>query len=170
MDNNNQANYTGKPDKTIKRYLRHDFTDADRLGISKDLAEANLQKARIEDEKKSVNSDFKSRIDRIDADINKLAQALASDFEMRNVECHVYYNKPNKGLKTIINAETSEVVSVEKMSPEEAQMTFDETEKADSPDIEGENPNAPALPEPDGEEPIDIDDDEDEGGDEDETK
>ena len=168
MDNNNQANYTGKPDKTIKRYLRHDFTDADRLGISKDLAEANLQKARIEDEKKSVNSDFKSRIDRIDADINKLAQALASDFEMRNVECHVYYNKPNKGLKTIINAETSEVVSVEKMSPEEAQMTFDETEKAQSPDIEIEKPNA--LPEPDGEEPIDIDGGEDEGGDEDEAK
>ena len=168
MDNNNQANYTCKPDKTIKRYLRHDFTDADRLGISKDLAEANLQKARIEDEKKSVNSDFKSRIDRIDADINKLAQALASDFEMRNVECHVYYNKPNKGLKTIINAETSEVVSVEKMSPEGAQMTFDETEKADSPDIEVENPNA--LPAPDGEEPIDIDGGEDEGGDEDETK
>lgn len=166
--NNNQTNYAGKPDKTIKRYLRHDFTDADRLGISKDLAEANLQKSRIEDEKKSVNSDFKSRIDRIDADINKLAQALASDFEMRNVECHVYYNKPNKGLKTIINAETSEVVSVEKMSPEEAQMTFDETEKAQSPDIEVEKPNT--LPAPDGEEPIDLDGGEDEGGDEDETK
>lgn len=117
-----KSKYAKKPDKTIKRYLRHDFSDADRAEIAKELASANLQKKRVEDEKKSVNSDFKSRLDRLDADINKLSQSLSSDFEMRNVECEVYYDAPEKGLKTVINGETREVVAVEKMDPDEMQM------------------------------------------------
>lgn len=119
---NRKLKYGKKPDKLIKRYLRHDFSDADRAELAKELASANLRKKRVEDEKKSVNSDFKSRIDRLDADINKLSQSLSSDFEMRNVECEVYYDLPEKGLKTIVNGETHETVSVEKMEPDEMQM------------------------------------------------
>lgn len=136
---NKKSKYTGKPDKVIKRYLRHDFSDADRAEIAKDLANANLQKKRVEDEKKSVNSDFKSRIDRLDADINKLSQSLTSDFEMRNVECEVYFDSPQKGLKTVINRETGEVVSVEKMEPEDCQMPLDGI------DGEGADPHAEIL-------------------------
>ena len=42
-----------------------------------------------EDELKAVKSDFKSRIDRMTADIAGLAGKLRSGFEMRRVKCEV---------------------------------------------------------------------------------
>lgn len=156
-----KSKYAKKPDKTIKRYLRHNFSDADRAEIAKELASANLQKKRVEDEKKSVNSDFKSRLDRLDADINKLSQSLSSDFEMRNVECEVYYDLPEKGLKTIVNGETHETVSVEKMDPDEMQMPL-EGIGGEGIDPDAEIQPSGALPPPDEDGKADEEDGEEE--------
>lgn len=161
---NRKLKYGKKPDKLIKRYLRHDFSDADRAELAKELASANLRKKRVEDEKKSVNSDFKSRIDRLDADINKLSQSLSSDFEMRNVECEVYYDAPEKGLKTVINCETREVVAVEKMDPDEMQMPL-EGIGGEGVDSDVEILPSGALPPPDEDGEADKED----GGEEDDT-
>lgn len=156
-----KSKYAKKPDKTIKRYLRHNFSDADRAEIAKELASANLQKKRVEDEKKSVNSDFKSRLDRLDADINKLSQSLSSDFEMRNVECEVYYDLPEKGLKMIVNGETHETVSVEKMDPDEMQMPL-EGIGGEGIDPDAEIQPSGALPPPDEDGKADEEDGEEE--------
>lgn len=71
------------------RNIRYAFTEAELQDKSKQLATACTEKQHIEDEKKSVNSDFKAKIDAKTSSINLLSNHISNGFEMRNVECEV---------------------------------------------------------------------------------
>src|SRR4051812_15941818 len=101
-----------------ERYLRYDFTAIETHDLAMKLANKAQDRSRVESEKKSVVSQYKSQLDGIDADINSLSNKVANGYEMRKVECEIQYHKPEQGKKTIIRKDTGGK-EVEKMSSEE---------------------------------------------------
>ena len=126
-------NQDNQPDKVIKKYLRADFSNEDRNRYAQELAIACHDKTSAEEEKKAVTSDFKAKIDNLQSEISKLSIKISQGWEMRNVECLVYFNNPEKGLKRIVRSDTGEQISVEAMDSSELQQDFDFESQEESP-------------------------------------
>jgi hypothetical protein len=112
-----------------KRWLRYDFTAPEIHDLSMDLANKTQQFQTVSDEKKSVSSQFKSRLDSIQSDLNSLSNKVASGYEIREVECEVKYHRPEQGKKTIIRKDNNQKI-VEKMTSEEWNLFNQEKEEA----------------------------------------
>jgi hypothetical protein len=78
--------------------IRYSFDKNELAEKSKQLAETCGDKMRIIEEKKSVNSQYKARIDEKESVINLLSSHITTGYEMKNVECEVEYDF-DKGLK-----------------------------------------------------------------------
>ncbi len=112
-----------------KRWLRYDFSAPEIHDLSMDLANKTQQFQTVSDEKKSVSSQFKSRLDSIQSDLNSLSNKVASGYEIREVECEVKYHKPEQGKKTIIRKDNNQKI-IEKMTSEEWNLFNQEQEEA----------------------------------------
>ena len=112
-----------------KRWLRYDFSAPEIHDLSMDLANKTQQFQTVSDEKKSVSSQFKSRLDSIQSDLNSLSNKVASGYEIREVECEIKYHKPEQGKKTIIRKDNNQKI-VEKMTSEEWNLFNQEQEEA----------------------------------------
>jgi hypothetical protein len=112
-----------------KRWLRYDFTAPEIHDLSMDLANKTQQFQTVSDEKKSVSSQFKSRLDSIQSDLNSLSNKVASGYEIREVECEIKYHKPEQGKKTIIRKDNNQKI-IEKMTSEEWNLFNQEQEEA----------------------------------------
>lgn len=77
-----------------ERYLRYDFTAPEIYDLSMKLANKTQDKDRIESEKKSIVSQYKSQIDALIAEIGSTSNKVANRYEMRKVECKIEYHKP----------------------------------------------------------------------------
>ena len=111
-----------------KRWLRYDFTAPEIHDLSMDLANKTQQFQTVSDEKKSVSSQFKSRLDSIQSDLNSLSNKVASGYEIREVECEIKYHKPEQGKKTIIRKDNNQKI-IEKMTSEEWNLFNQEQEE-----------------------------------------
>lgn len=94
--------------KTEKRSLKHVFTQKEMDELGNQLANKNQEKRRIEEEKKSVSSDYSSKLKLADEQINSLSDKVASGYEMRDIGCVIQYHEPDRGLKTITRSDTGE--------------------------------------------------------------
>lgn len=101
-----------------ERYLRYDFNATEIHDLSLNLANKTQERAAIEQEKKSVTSQYKSQLDAVVAEVSSLSNKVTSGYEMRKVECSIEYHKPEQGKKTIIRKDTNEKI-IEKMTSEE---------------------------------------------------
>lgn len=101
-----------------KRWLRYDFTAVEINDLSMDLANTTQQIAAKQDEKKSVVSQFKAKIDELESKTGLLANKVSSGYEIREVECEVLYHKPEQGKKTMIRSDNKQKI-VEKITSEE---------------------------------------------------
>lgn len=120
---------------TTKRSLRVDLSAIEVHDYSVQLANANKAVVSIEEEKKSVNSQYKARIDEKKASINKLSALVTDGFEMRDVECTIEYNKPEAGRKTIIRKDIDKVTAIEKMEDWEWNLFNQPAEDKDTSDL-----------------------------------
>lgn len=98
-----------------RRTLKHTFTESELLSLSEDLAVKNQDLMSTENEKKSVVSQYGSRINEPKEGIGALSNKVANKFEYREVDCEVEYHKPEEGSKTLIRSDTGESFT-EKMS------------------------------------------------------
>ncbi len=71
------------------QYLKYKFAEAELREISKEMAQNVGELNQMEDDKKAVTSDFKAKIDGIQATINNCANKITSGFEMRRQECEI---------------------------------------------------------------------------------
>jgi hypothetical protein len=101
-----------------ERYLRYDFTAVETHELSLKLANKTQERSGIEQEKKSVTSQYKSQLDAVVAEVSSLSNKVANGYEMRKVECEVKYHLPEQGKKTITRKDTGEKI-IEKMTSEE---------------------------------------------------
>jgi len=103
----------------VKQNLRVDLSAKEVHDYSIQLANENKKIVSTEEEKKSIMSQYKAKIDESKARINKLSAIVTDAFEMREVECEIEYNKPEHGKKTIIRRDINKVHAVEKMEDHE---------------------------------------------------
>lgn len=73
----------------------------------------------MEEEKKSVTSQYKAKLDEINATCNKLSNLVADGFEFRDISCRIEFNKPSQGRKTYIRLDTNKVALIEPMTSDD---------------------------------------------------
>jgi hypothetical protein len=159
-----------EPNKTIKESLRYDFSDAEITQIARDQGQKMRDRTIIEEEKKRVAKQYAVRIETLDGEIDADTDKITSGYEMRMVECGVFYHTPILGKKTIVRLDSGKEVRVESMTEmecqamlelEEGESDGDGEEEAEQPDesatpesVEADQPEAPAAePDPDPEHP-----------------
>jgi hypothetical protein len=113
-----------KENNKSKRMLDCILTDQELAECGKELARTNQRKARLEAEKKSTASHYKAEMDQCDAEIEQLSLKSTTGVESRMVECQLFYNNPEDGLKTLIRLDTEEKVYTEPMTVDERTDMF----------------------------------------------
>ena len=102
-------------------YLRHDFTDAERLQMGDDLAQAHNRMASIEEEEAVMKAQIRDRKAAVEQTIGTLYRNLNNRFEMRNIACEIVYDRPNVGEVTYVDP-AGKVVKERPMTESERQM------------------------------------------------
>lgn len=92
------------------------FTNSDKLELGNKLAEANNKLSELDDERKRVTSDYKARMDGIQADVNLLSGKISNGYETRMTECFVEMH-PGLKEKYYVNAQTFVIECVKAMQP-----------------------------------------------------
>ena len=107
----------------ISIWAEHKFSEEEKRKISMDLATKNLEKERLEDEKKTITSNFGAKINAATADINKLSQNLTSGSEHRYFKC---FRTPDfkKKLVTYTDINTKKIVKIVPFEPDDYQRKF----------------------------------------------
>ena len=111
--------------ETIKLFLKCEFSQDEILRKGIELARLNLDKTRIDNEKKAVVSEYKAKLDGKDAEIAVIGNQISNGFEHRNVECQIDWHSPTTGKKTTTRLDTNEVIRIESMTAEEMQMEIE---------------------------------------------
>jgi len=83
-----------------------------------ELVKALKKQTEIEAEKKAANSGFKTKLDDLDTEIGRLAEAIRSNEEGRMVKCEERYNLEEKSIE-IFRTDVKEVQSRRSMTPAE---------------------------------------------------
>lgn len=99
-----------------RRTLKYEFSAIETHELSLQLASKTKEKVALEEEKKSVASSYKARIDEVTATCNKLSNQVSDGFEMRDIECEGLHHQPEVGKKSIIRTDNNQLVIVEKMT------------------------------------------------------
>lgn len=107
--------------ETKLKTIRYTFSKEETQANSKELAEECGQKKECEDEKKSVMSQFKAKIDSHDARIAMLSKWITTGYDYRSVECVVKRNFET-GYKEFYYQ--GELVDQEKLTPEDHQLSI----------------------------------------------
>lgn len=107
--------------QTTTEWLKYEFSEDELKEFAKKLAYETRELMENEETKKSVMSDFKSKIESSKEKISKLSNLINNGYEYRNIDCEVQLNSPEDGQKTIIRKDTGEVVKSLSMTEEEKQ-------------------------------------------------
>jgi uncharacterized coiled-coil DUF342 family protein len=111
--------------KTTKELLKYFFSEEEKRELAQEMAEKVTEKQSAEDEKKAIMSDFKSRLDGLDAQINGAANKIRSGFEMRQIECEVV-PVPERKVWEIYRMDTGDFIRTKPMTQDDLQLKIDE--------------------------------------------
>lgn len=128
-----------------RRQLRYNFTDPERIEKAKSLAEALNRAAATEAELSRIKSDYKARLESIQAEVDLYNSAVLSGYELREYLCRWSYDEPHKGRKTLRKTEGGEIVAVEDMTERDRQMVM---EIIEAQTVASVSPGTLALPFP----------------------
>ena len=101
-------------------YVKYILNDDEKKEIAITMAQKVTELNQAEDDKKSVVSDFKSRIDGLQAEVNRSATLLNNGYEMRNIKCEVipfYSEKVFRYMRT----DNGEIAKERKMTSDDMQ-------------------------------------------------
>lgn len=111
-----------KPEtKQIKRWLRCNLTNEEKLTAGKLQADKAIEIGQVEDDAKRISAEFKAKLATIQAELSVLANKISSGYEHRNVECTVHFATPKPNKKRIVRNDTQEEVCIEDMTQDEMQ-------------------------------------------------
>lgn len=108
-------------------FLQYDFTVDELAEFSQELARHTLERSRLEQQKKEVDSQLKSQIEAENTQITMLAGNISTKHERRMIACAILWHNPSPGRATICRIDTGEVVRERAMTLEELQerLPFD---------------------------------------------
>jgi hypothetical protein len=110
--------------ETSYRQLPVKLTTEEIATYSMELARLNQEESEVEDEKKSVVSSFKDRLDRFKFERNVLARKVTSGEEVRQVGCTVVKDY-DMGIARLTRDDTYAVVETWKLSASDMQESLD---------------------------------------------
>ena len=110
--------------KETKRQLACHFTPDQLRDKSDLLAQKIADMMAIEEEKKQIATDFKNRLEVVQAEVKQLAHHIRQKFEFNTVVCIAMMDTPVFGKKTIQRTDTGEFVGEEFMTPEDRQIVM----------------------------------------------
>lgn len=122
--------------------LKCPFTHEELLERAKELSMHTQNLVQEEATKKEIISEIGGRIAKHRAHMNLLSVQISNGYEMRQIECEVWLNRPERGTKTVVRLDTGEIVRESPMTAAERQMMLP-FEKAEQPQTEeqpGEQP------------------------------
>jgi len=120
---------------TSARNLKHYFTEDEKQIIGADLAKSTQTKMSLEDDKKAVVDQYKSKISSAEFDIKEFAKQLNQGYEFRDIECEVISDFV-LGKISFKRLDTGEIVDTRDMLPYELQMELDFQKKEENEDSE----------------------------------
>ncbi len=105
----------------VKEYLQYNFTEDEIKEMSNELAYKTKELEQLENAKKSLVAEFNSKIQSSKTTISNLANNISNGFDYREIECTVFYNEPQSGLKQIVRNDDGTIVRTENMTEDEMQ-------------------------------------------------
>jgi hypothetical protein len=110
-----------KKTRTVGKYV---FNEDEVKRLGKELAQFNRERTSAEEEKKSVTSDFKARIDGLNARINRLSNNISNGYEYKDMEVTLELDLEAKK-RIFRRIDTNEIVKEEEMHPEDWQTEIE---------------------------------------------
>ena len=108
-------------------YLRKEFTEAERLIMATDLAQAHNRMQAIEDEESVMKAQIKERKTAVEQSVGSLSRKLIDGYYMENVLCELRYDTPNVGEVTYVSdGERIEKVRAMTTAERQAELPFEE--------------------------------------------
>ena len=101
-------------------YCKYVLNEEEKRDIALTMAQKVSELNQAEDDKKSVMSDFKSRIDGLSAEVNRSATLLNNGYEMRNIKCEVIPDYESKIFR-FIRTDNYEEAKTRKMTSDDLQ-------------------------------------------------
>ena len=115
-----------KMDKEFSNeYIKHSFTDDKKAEIAIEMAQKVSELSSAEDDKKAVMSDFKSRIDLLQANVNSAATKLNNGYEMQNIKCEIVPDWDKK-VWQYFRVDDESLVREKPMTADDLQMKLEE--------------------------------------------
>jgi hypothetical protein len=105
--------------------VRYPFTGSEMRQLGSDLAHAVREAIKIEADKSVAMANFNSLKKEQEAKCAELSLKYENGYEMRDMECLVYFSQPRPGYKEIVRTDNGESVREEPMTAEEMQAGFD---------------------------------------------
>jgi len=113
--------------KVTTRVMKHSFslklTESEILERAKDMTKVMQQRDQLQSELKAIKDDFKSKIERKNADISLFSNQISTGMEWVTKECEVEMH-PKQGVKKFYFEGV--MVAEETMTKEDFQLTIDD--------------------------------------------
>ena len=106
--------------KYSMEYIKYILNEDEKKEIAITMAQKVTELNQAEDDKKSVVSDFKSRIDGLQAEVNRSATLLNNGYEMRNMKCEIISDYDAKVFR-YVRTDNGETIKERKMKSEDLQ-------------------------------------------------
>jgi hypothetical protein len=121
--------------ETRHELLRHNFTPEEMAEKAQVVAQSYQRLAGAKKEKAAAASQYAERIKSEEALLGKTTREMSQGWETRPITCKIIYNLPNTGIKTIMRADTGDIVKTESMGQDELQETlFVDPAESEDPD------------------------------------
>jgi len=109
-----------RPTEAIET-LRCNFTDAEKMKLGSDLAEAHNALEALDEEEATIKTAMKSKRSLQVALVGTLARQLSAGFTMRPIKCRLVYDDPNPNEVSTYRTDTEELVKTRPFSVSERQ-------------------------------------------------
>lgn len=103
--------------------FKHEFTEGEINERANILAQLEMDREALEEAKKNVTSEYKTKIDEKETQIGKVVREIHSGFEMRNETCEVIRNFSDSTKKSYFK---SKLVKDEKLTTADFTLQFPE--------------------------------------------
>lgn len=106
-------------------YLRHEYTNDERLQMGSDLGAAYNRMQAVQDEEKVMKGQIKERMSLVEATIGTLSRNLNNGYTMENVDCDLVYDAPNVGEVSYKRRDNGGIVKTRAMTGAENQQEIE---------------------------------------------
>jgi hypothetical protein len=105
-------------------HVQRTYTESEILQFGKQQSQLIAEIQRIEADKKQAIEHFKALVSKHEAEVNVLAESINRGYEIVPTPCDVVMNHPTRGMKTILNRATQEVIRTIPMTDADKQGSF----------------------------------------------